>query len=120
MSGAGSREDFMEEESPRWISGSEYFSSCRAGRHSRSHPGLLHRPVLGPWDRREAGRSLGTVGPRQALGGDSLCEAPSALRLGFEAGSLAAWLGGFLLAVSDIFLSAVPFSVPGIKKKIRN
>ena len=85
-----------------------------------SHPGLLHRPVLGPWDRREAGRSLGTVGPRQALGGDSLCEAPSALRLGFEAGSLAAWLGGFLLAVSDIFLSAVPFSVPGIKKKIRN
>ena len=47
------------------------------------HPGLLHRPVLGPWYRREAGGSLGTVGPRQAPGGDFLCEPPSALRMGF-------------------------------------
>lgn len=59
-------------------------------------------------------------GPDRPWEGIPFCEAPSALRLGFEAGSLAAWLGGFLLAVSDIFLSAVPFSVPGIKKKIRN
>ena len=35
MSGAHSREDFMEEESSRWISGSAYFSGCRAGRPSR-------------------------------------------------------------------------------------
>lgn len=57
-----------------------------------SHPGLLHRPVLRPWHRREAGGLLGTVGPRQALGeGISSVNLPQLLGWGFRP---AGWLPG--------------------------